>query len=136
MLGWLAGNDVIPAAALWAGAALWPLALGAAVIAYRALGHAIAGAYLVVRSGLVSRATAALQRSAVSTIAIRQSVFQRRLGLKTVSAMTAAGYGSYEAPDLDAAKAVDFAAQAAPGLLEPFLVTDTAAVDDPSPIAG
>lgn len=124
LLGWLAVTGVIPNTAIWAGVALWPLALGAAVVDHRALGHALAGDYLVVRSGLLSRATTALQRPAVSTIAIRQSLLQRRLGLKTVSAMTAAGYGIYEANDLDAHEAIGFATQAAPGLLDPFLVTD------------
>ena len=121
LLGWLVGTGVIGASWLWTVAVLAPLALGAAFIAYRALGHAISGDYLVVRSGLVSRSTAALQRSAVSTIAVRESLLQRRLGLKTVSAMTAAGYGAYAAPDLDAKDAITFADRAAPGLLEPFL---------------
>ncbi|MDP2712186.1 MAG: PH domain-containing protein [Solirubrobacteraceae bacterium] len=127
VLGWLAVTDVVAPAALWAGVALWPVALGCAAVAYRALGHAIAGDYLVVRSGLVSRATTALQRPAVSTIVLRQSLLQQRLGLKTVSAMTAAGYGGYDAPDVAADEAIGFAADAAPGLLEPFLVRP----DDP-----
>lgn len=122
LLGWLAVTDVIPPPWVWAGVALWPVALGGALVAYRALGHAIAGQYLVVRSGLMSRSTAALQRPAVSTVAIRESPLQRRLGLRTVSAMTSAGYGVYEAPDLDADDAVAFATRAAPGLLDPFLV--------------
>lgn len=123
MLGWLAAHDVIPAATLWAGVALGPVAFGAGVIAFRALGHAIAGEYVVFRSGLVSRATAALQRSAVSTIAIRESLLQRRLGLNTVSAMTAAGHGIYEAPDIAADEAIRFAADTATGILDPFLIT-------------
>lgn len=123
-LMWLAATNVTPTWTIWTVAALWPMLLLAAGIAYRALGHAVSGMYLVVRSGLVSRATTALQRSAVSTIAIRESILQRRLGLRTVSAMTAAGYGAYEAPDLDAAEALHFADQAAPGLLAPFIVRD------------
>ena len=101
---------------------LLPLALGAAGVAYRALGHALVGPYVVTRSGLMSRSTAALERQAVSTIAVRQSLLQRRLGLMTVSAMTASGYGIYEVPDLDADEAVGFAAQTAPGLLDDFTV--------------
>jgi len=50
--------------------AVWPIALGAAAIDYRALGHTISGDYVVVRSGLTNRATTALQRSAVGTIAV------------------------------------------------------------------
>ena len=123
LLGWLAVTDVLTVAWVWLGVALWPVALGCAWIAYRALGHTIIGEYAVVRSGLTSRATSALKRSAVSTIAIRESVLQRRLGLQTVSTMTAAGYGIYEAPDVASGEAVRFAAEAAPGVLDPFLVT-------------
>src|SRR5690625_2107448 len=122
LLGWLAATDVLTVAWVWLGVALWPVALCCAWIAYRALGHTITGEYAVVRSGLASRATSALKRSAVSTIAIRESVLQRRLGLQTVSAMTAAGYGIYAAPDVADDEAVQFAAKAAPGLLDPFLV--------------
>ncbi|NEE02811.1 PH domain-containing protein [Phytoactinopolyspora halotolerans] len=119
---WLVITDVLPAWTVWLGAAGWPVALLGAVVAYRALGHAVAGPYVVLRSGLISRSTVALQRSAVSTIALRQSLLQRRLGLMTVSAMTAAGWGGYQASDVDAGEAVEFATAAAPGLLEPFLV--------------
>lgn len=121
-LWWLARTDVVPYDALWALAGVVPLLLLGAVVAYRALGHAITGAYVVLRSGLMSRRTTALQRSAVSTIALRQSLLQRRLGLMTVSTMTAAGWGGYDAPDLDARQAVDFANRASAGLLEPFLL--------------
>lgn len=116
-------TGVAPAWALWAALALWPVALGAAIIAYRALGHALLGDYLVVRSGLMSRSTSALRRDAVSTIAVRQSILQKRLGLSTVSAMTAAGWSAYEAPDIAAGEAVSFAARAAPGLIDEFIVT-------------
>lgn len=115
-------GGVIPAWIPWATLGLWPIALGAAVIAYRALGHAVDGDYLIVRSGLFSRSTSALRRDAVSTIAVRQSVLQRRIGLCTVSAMTAAGWYAYEAPDVPIADAIGFADDAAPGLLDAFLV--------------
>lgn len=115
---------IVPAWLPWATLGLWPIALAAAVVAYRALGHAIAGDHLVVRSGLFSRTTSALRRDAVSTIAIRQSVLQRRLGLSTVSAMTAAGWSAYEAPDLPARAARAFAVDAAPGVLEEFIERD------------
>lgn len=120
-LSWMVLTDVIGGAVLWTAAALLPLALAGAVIAYRALGHTIAGDYLVVRSGLLSRSTTALQRTAVSTIAVSESLLQRRLGLRSVSAMTAAGYGAYDAPDVPALHAFEFANDASAGLLEPFL---------------
>lgn len=112
---------VAPGWLLWVVLGLWLLGLLGAGIAYRALGHAIAGPHVVTRSGLVSRATTALRRDAVSTIAVRQSFLQRRLGLSTVATMTAAGWGVYEVPDVDAHAALDFADAAAPGLLAPYL---------------
>jgi putative membrane protein len=104
---------------LWwlSAAALLIPALGLAWAGYRALGHTFAGEYVVLRSGAVSRTTAALQRRAVSGVRIRQSLFQRRLGLATVSLSTAAGWGGYSAVDLAAGEAVDFAARALPGHL-------------------
>lgn len=114
-------DGVVPIWMLWAALGFWPLALAAAVIAYRALGHAISGDYLVVRSGLLSRTTSALRRDAVSTIVLRQSVLQRRLDLCTVSAMTAAGWSAYEAPDVQAQRALTLAVEAAPGLLDEFI---------------
>ncbi|MFE7138467.1 PH domain-containing protein [Streptomyces sp. NPDC057644] len=124
VLGWLAVTGVLPYAALWAAAALWPCALGAAVVAYRALGHAVSGSYLVTRSGLLSRSTTVLRTSAVSTVVIRESLLQRRLGLRSVSTMTAAGYGGYDTPDLDARAGLAFAVRAAPRLLDPFLTEE------------
>ncbi|WP_129668098.1 PH domain-containing protein [Phytoactinopolyspora endophytica] len=124
VLAWLAATGVVPGWTVWLGATSWPLTLLGALVAYRALGHAVVGSYVVVRSGLMSRSTVALQRKAVSTIALRESVLQRRLGLKTVSAMTAAGWGAYEASDMEGDAAVEFAAAAAPGLLEPFLLRE------------
>ncbi|MER2133194.1 MAG: PH domain-containing protein [Arthrobacter sp.] len=114
-------TGVIPGWMPWAAAAAWPPALLAAVVAYRALGHTVAGEYLVMRSGLLSRTTSALRRDAVSTIAVRQSLLQRRLGLATVSAMTAAGWSAYEIPDVPADHAVGLASDAAPGVLSDFI---------------
>lgn len=103
--------------------ASWPVLLLLAYLAYGALGHAISGRYLVVRSGLISRRTVVLQRTAVSTIILRESLLQRRLGLRTVTVATAAGWGAYSAPDLTRDESVEFAAAAAPGLLDPFIET-------------
>lgn len=111
----------LPGLLVWVPVALWPVALAAAFVAYRALGYAIAGVYAVVRSGLVSRRTAVLQRGAVSTIIVRESLLQRRLGLRTVTLATAAGWGAYTASDLDADEAVRFADVSAPGLLAPYV---------------
>lgn len=125
LLAWSAAAGPVPWWIVWTTpAVLWPLGLLAAVIAYRALGHTIAQEYVVLRSGLVARATTALRRSAVSTVVVRESVVQRLLGLQSVATMTSAGAGGYEAPDVDAEESLRFAATAAPGVLDPFLVAD------------
>ncbi len=116
-------TQTTPQWVLWLALALWPLALLLALVAYRALGHAIVGDYVVMRSGTMNRTTSALRRDSVSTIAIRQSVLQRRLDVCTVATMTSAGWSTYEAPDVAADEATVFASRAAPGLVEEFLVT-------------
>lgn len=98
-----------------------PVALLLARDAYRNLGHGIAGRYLVARRGTVRRSTVALQRSGVIGWTVRQSIFQRRAGLVTLTATTAAGDGGYPIPDVDASEGLRFADEAVPGLLTPFL---------------
>uniref|UniRef100_A0AAU3GZ87 PH domain-containing protein n=1 Tax=Streptomyces sp. NBC_01401 TaxID=2903854 RepID=A0AAU3GZ87_9ACTN len=98
-----------------------PLAVAGALDAYRSLGHTLSGKYLVTRSGSLRRSTAALQREGVIGWTVRQSCFQRRAGLLSVTATTAAGAGAYTAYDTDASEGLVFAAEAVPGLLEPFL---------------
>jgi putative membrane protein len=102
------------------GLAALPVFVWFAVLAYRALGHAVAGVHLVVRSGL-NRTLVALRRDAVIGWTFRQSVLQRRLGLMTVRATTAAGSGGYTAPDLATADAVALADRVVPGLLTRYL---------------
>ncbi|MGW4253009.1 PH domain-containing protein, partial [Streptomyces californicus] len=98
-----------------------PVAVVLALDAYRGLGHAFSGRYLVTRSGTVRRSTAALERAGVIGWTVKQSVFQRRAGLLSVTATTAAGGGAYTAYDTDASEGLTFAAEAVPGLLDPFL---------------
>ncbi|MYR37079.1 PH domain-containing protein [Streptomyces sp. SID4944] len=109
-----------------------PLAVALALDAYRGLGHAISGRYLVTRSGTLRRSTAALERAGVIGWTVKQSYFQRRAGLLTVTATTAAGGGAYTAYDTDAAEGLVFAAEAVPGLLEPFLERADGAADERS----
>lgn len=98
-----------------------PVGVLLALDAYRSLGHALSGGYLVTRSGTVRRSTAALQRAGVIGWTVRQSPFQRRAGLLSVTATTAAGGGAYTVHDTDASEGLAFASEAVPGLLEPFL---------------
>lgn len=114
-------------------AAVWPLTLSGAVLAYRALGHADVGPYLVIRAGLFNRGTCVLRRDAVSTVAVKESFFQRRLGLRTVSVMTAAGYGRYTIPDVDARTSTSLADHAAPGILDEFTAEQTRPEVRPTP---
>ncbi|MEV7104967.1 PH domain-containing protein [Streptomyces atroolivaceus] len=107
--------------ALGCAVVLLPVAVALALDAYRSLGHALSGAYLVTRSGSVRRSTAALQRAGVIGWTVKQSWFQSRAGLLSVTATTAAGGGAYTAHDTDASEGLAFAADAVPGLLEPFL---------------
>ncbi|WP_179887620.1 PH domain-containing protein, partial [Streptomyces sp. b94] len=107
--------------ALGCAAVAVPVAVVLALDAYRGLGHALSGRYLVTRSGTVRRSTAALERAGVIGWTVKQSVFQRRAGLLSVTATTAAGGGAYTAYDADASEGLTFAAEAVPGLLEPFL---------------
>ncbi|MFJ2945278.1 PH domain-containing protein, partial [Streptomyces sp. NPDC087310] len=91
-LGLLLTDVLLPVAAACA-VLLFPAAVLLALDAYRNLGHALRGAYLVARSGTVRRSTVALQRTGVIGWTVRQSLFQRRAGLVTLTATTAAGEG-------------------------------------------
>ena len=96
------GGPLTTADTAWLFPALLAVATAGAVLAYRSLGHAVHDGYLVVRAGPLTHATAALQLPAVIGWRVRQSFFQRRLGLATVTASTAAGQGSYTAHDIAA----------------------------------
>ena len=106
--------------------ALVPVTVPLAVVAYRSLGHAIAGPYLVVRSGATQRHTVALQRRAVIGWTLRQSVFQRWGGRMTVGIATAAGARHYEAYDAGADQAIAFVRGATPELAAGILRPRTA----------
>lgn len=87
---------------------------------YASLGHGVDGRYLVTRRGSLRRSTVYLDRSGIIGWRISQSLFQRRLGLMTLDATSAAGQGHYAIVDADQDEIVRFAAEAAPGLLDPF----------------
>jgi putative membrane protein len=123
VLGALFTSVLLYIAAACAAVAL-PVAVLLALDAYRSLGHGISGGYLVARSGTVRRATVALQRGGVIGWTVKQSCFQRRSGLITLTATTAAGAGAYDVYDAEESEGLGFAAEAVPGMLEPFLVRD------------
>ncbi|MFE4369845.1 PH domain-containing protein [Streptomyces sp. NPDC056835] len=123
VLGLLLTDVLLFIAALCA-VILLPVAVLLALDAYRNLGHGLSGGYLVARSGTVRRATVALQRDGVIGWTIKQSYFQRRAGLLTLTATTAAGEGAYHVYDAARGEGLSFADEAVPGLLAPFLEPD------------
>ncbi|MBA8823113.1 putative membrane protein [Saccharopolyspora lacisalsi] len=98
-----------------------PAAGTCAVDAYRNLGHGIAGDYLIARCGTGVRNTVALRRDGVIGWRVKQSLFQRRAGLVTLSATTSAGHGVYAIRDVATGEGLTFAEEAVPELLRPFL---------------
>ncbi|HET8603200.1 MAG TPA: PH domain-containing protein [Marmoricola sp.] len=109
--------------------ALLPVAAGAwlAHDRYRRLGHALAGSYLVLQRDSLRGRRDALQRTGIIGWNIRQTFFQRRAGLVTLTATTAAGAQAYHAVDVPEGLAVALADAAVPGLLTPFLAESRSA---------
>lgn len=97
------------------------LAVPLAIDRYRSLGHAYAAGYVVTRLGSLVRRRVAVGSSGVIGWNVRGTFFQRRLGLVTLTATTAAGRQGYRIEDLAATEAVAFADRAVPGLLGDFL---------------
>jgi putative membrane protein len=87
---------------------------------YRQLGHAADELHLAVRSGSLRRRHIIVERRAVVGWQVRQTVFQRRLGLATLVAAVGAGDGEVIAMDLAAADAVALARRITPEWIMPF----------------
>ncbi|MGK4578822.1 PH domain-containing protein [Kitasatospora sp. HPMI-4] len=115
--GFLTAAGITAAVLLPAG---WLLAQDA----YRTLGHGLSDGYLVARAGTFAHRTVALRREGIIGLTVSRSVFQRRSGLLTLTATTAAGSGAYRVRDLAAEEGLAFAEEAVPGLLTPFLERD------------
>lgn len=103
-------------------AALLPLTALLAADRYRSLGHALTSGHLVTRWGSLVRHRVALECDGVIGWNIERSFFQRRAGLVTLTATTAAGNQGYKVRDVPLAEALRLAAGSTPGLLDPFLV--------------
>ncbi|KOX13041.1 membrane protein [Saccharothrix sp. NRRL B-16348] len=88
---------------------------------YRSLGHALTDRHLLARAGSAVRETVALQRTGIIGWRISRSFFQRRAGLVTITATTAAGNGAYHVIDVAEADGLALADAAVPDLLRPFL---------------
>jgi putative membrane protein len=76
-----------------------------------------------VRSGSFQGRRDALQRTGIIGWNIRQSWFQRRAGLVTLCATTAAGKQVYHVLDIPEATAIALADAAVPGLVSQFLAS-------------
>lgn len=120
ILGFLL-TDVLLVIGAALGVVLLPVSVLLALDAYRNLGHGITGRYLVGRHGTVRRSTFALERDGVIGWTVKQSIFQRRKGLLTVVATTAAGVGAYSVYDAGEEQGLLFAEESVPELLTPFL---------------
>ncbi len=91
-----------------------PVAALLAADRYRNLGHAVSGNALISRWGSLLRRRVVLAVPGVIGVTIRQSVFQRRSGLLTVTATTAAGSQHYAVTDVPEGVGVDLLAALLP----------------------
>jgi putative membrane protein len=98
-----------------------PLAVALAQDRYRSLGHRLTDHWLITRTGTFVRRRSVLSTDGIIGWRIHQSWFQRRQGLVSLAATTAAGHQHYVAHDIPAAQAVALAAQATSRLMSPFL---------------
>lgn len=88
---------------------------------YRGLGHRFAGEWIVVSTGSLVRRRSILNVHGVIGWGLRQTWFQRRHGLVTVTATTAAGKQRYRVTDVPMAEALAFITAATPTLVPQFL---------------
>ncbi|MFG1683268.1 PH domain-containing protein [Nonomuraea sp. NPDC049269] len=88
---------------------------------YRSLGHGYDGVRLAVRSGSLRRSQAVVERRAVVGWHLRQTWFQRRAGVYTLTAGVGAGKGGYSAIDVSQSQAIGFPAEVTPEWLAPFI---------------
>lgn len=106
----------------WTGA-LVLVALSVPLAADRAgnLGHAVSDGYLVTQHGSLIRRRAVLACDGIIGANLRSTFFQRRAGLATLTATTAAGRQGYRVQDVAAAEALHLAGDILPGLLDEFM---------------
>jgi putative membrane protein len=110
----------------WAGLGsliLLPLSAVLAADRYASLGHRLAGGWLVTRTGSLIRRRSVLSAEGIIGWRIHQSWFQRRQGLASLAATTAAGRQHYTAHDVPVGVALDVATSATPDLISPFRTT-------------
>lgn len=127
-MGWVPGEvgDWLETNVTW-GALLVALTMAAGwgvlagLLAYHHLGHALTDRHLVRTGGIFTRRREVLELDGVIGWVISQTVFQRRMGLATLTATTAVGTGKLVIPDLAVAETHALMAAATPLPLAPFL---------------
>jgi putative membrane protein len=119
VIAWWTGHA--PAWAWPSALVLLPLAALLAADRYRSLGHRLAGGWLITRTGSLVRRRSVLSTDGIIGWRIHQSWFQRRQGLVSLAATTAAGRQHYVAHDIPAAAALAVAAAATSELMTPCL---------------
>jgi putative membrane protein len=122
VVAWLVGA---PAWLLGVAAVALIGALPLAADRYRSLGHAVADGYLVAGGGSLVRRRIVLDASAVIGWNLRSTYFQRRAGLVTLTATTAAGRQSYAVTDIEGAESLVIADAVTPDLLAAFRTAPT-----------
>lgn len=80
----------------------------------RSLGHRVYGGWLVTRAGSVARRRDCIAAPGIIGWTVRQTLMQRRAGVATLVAATAAGLKRYQVVDVPAEAAWSIAAEASP----------------------
>jgi putative membrane protein len=97
---------------------VWAATMAAAVLVgadrVRALGHLVSQDWLVARTGSLQRRRDCIATAGIIAWTVRQSWFQRRAGVATLIAATAAGVKAYRVLDVPAEQAWAVAARASP----------------------
>jgi putative membrane protein len=109
-----------PPALLWLAPVLVVAAVALGLDRYRSLGHVVTDRHLVTRHGSLDRRRAVLDREGVIGWRVEQSFFQRRAGVATLKATTAAGQQHYDLVDVPLTQAYAVMAQVSPDLVSEF----------------
>jgi putative membrane protein len=113
----LAGSAAVAPVPPMAWAAFGVVTVAAAFLAAdrsRALGHRVGDGWLVARAGSVDRRRDCIAAAGIVGWTVRQTYFQRRAGVATLVAATAAGVKAYRVLDVPADLAWSVAATASP----------------------
>lgn len=119
LLGWWRLGLAVPLVV--AGCVPLLLAPWLAADRYAALGHLLTARHLVVRAGSLSRRRDVLAREGVIGVVVRESFFQRRAGVATLTATTAAGKQGYAALDLPREQAIELSLALLPATVGQFV---------------